>query len=168
MALIFIFLFFFKRCSSFWTCCRINYNSLYPAGPHYHSRSLVFVHNQHIAILVHTYGIVRSKFANILIILHMKDMIGICKSTIQFSCVCSVCIIVHFHQTSIEKQLSAVHLFQERKHERDSSPQRSETPETQAEDFKETQKASPCRREASVEKSDATTDEDTCTKVSCF
>lgn len=46
-------------------------------------------------------------------------------------------------------------------------PQRSETPEAGVEDLEAGRKASPRRRETSVDKSDATTDEDTCTVVSC-
>lgn len=47
-------------------------------------------------------------------------------------------------------------------------PQRKETPEAGVEDLEAGPRASPRRRETSVDKSDATTDEDTSTRVSCF
>lgn len=47
-------------------------------------------------------------------------------------------------------------------------PLRRETPEAGVEDLEAGRKAAPRRRETSVDKSDATTDEDTSTGVSCF
>ncbi|XP_075876706.1 uncharacterized protein acin1a isoform X2 [Nelusetta ayraudi] len=65
--------------------------------------------------------------------------------------------------SSEEKTGSPPRDRRERKHERDSVPLRRETPEAGVEDLEAGRKAAPRRRETSVDKSDATTDEDTST-----